>query len=104
MNYDTLLSGHRSRRLRVGLAGAIANPIARSPRCATPDFRQAKLPSRRTPNAWSDGDQPSLLVALVSWARLLGLEVVCAGKAGEFDFVFDPAPTTIRGPAGGANA
>lgn len=47
-----------------------------------------------------DGDQPSLLVALVSWARLLGLEVVCAGKSGEYDFVVDPALTTIRGPSG----
>ncbi|MBL8379463.1 MAG: hypothetical protein JNM79_16460 [Burkholderiales bacterium] len=36
-----------------------------------------------------DGDQPSLLVALVSWAKLLGLEVVCAGKAGEYDVVYD---------------
>jgi predicted homoserine dehydrogenase-like protein len=36
-----------------------------------------------------DGDQPSLLVGLVSWCRQLGLEIVCAGKAGEFDFVLD---------------
>jgi predicted homoserine dehydrogenase-like protein len=35
-----------------------------------------------------DGDQPSLLVALVSWARALGLEIVCAGKAGEYDLVY----------------
>lgn len=34
-----------------------------------------------------DGDQPSLLVGLVTWARTLGLEIVCAGKASEFDFV-----------------
>lgn len=34
-----------------------------------------------------DGDQPSLLVGLVTWARTLGLEVLCAGKASEFDFV-----------------
>jgi len=36
-----------------------------------------------------DGDQPALLVSLVSRARFLGLEVVCAGKSGEFDFVLD---------------
>ena len=36
-----------------------------------------------------DGDQPALLVSLVSRARTLGLEVVCAGKSGEFDFVLD---------------
>jgi predicted homoserine dehydrogenase-like protein len=34
-----------------------------------------------------DGDQPSLLVGLVTWARTLGLEILCAGKASEFDLV-----------------
>lgn len=42
-----------------------------------------------------DGDQPSLLVGLVSWARTLGLEVLCAGKASEYDFVFDPAARSL---------
>lgn len=37
-----------------------------------------------------EGDQPSLLVGLYSWARLLGLDVICAGKSSEYDFVFDP--------------
>ena len=37
-----------------------------------------------------DGDQPSLLIRLISWARTLGLEVVAAGKASEHDFVLDP--------------
>ncbi len=38
-----------------------------------------------------DGDQPSLLVNLVSWAEILGLDIVAGGKASEYDFVFDPA-------------
>lgn len=37
-----------------------------------------------------DGDQPSLAIGLISWARTLGLEIVCAGKASEFDFIYDP--------------
>jgi predicted homoserine dehydrogenase-like protein len=37
-----------------------------------------------------DGDQPSLLIGLIGWARLLGLPVVCAGKSSESDFVWDP--------------
>ncbi|WP_367142002.1 flagellar biosynthesis protein FlgA [Rhodoplanes sp.] len=37
-----------------------------------------------------DGDQPSLLINLVSWAEVLGLDIVAAGKASEYDFVFDP--------------
>ncbi len=36
-----------------------------------------------------DGDQPSLLLGLISWAQTLGLELICAGKASEYDFVFD---------------
>ncbi|MBS7554384.1 flagellar biosynthesis protein FlgA [Ancylobacter dichloromethanicus] len=38
-----------------------------------------------------DGDQPSLLVGLITWAETLGLEIVAAGKASEYDFVFDAA-------------
>ncbi len=34
-----------------------------------------------------EGDQPSLLIGLVSWARTLGLEVLAAGKSSEYDFV-----------------
>jgi len=36
-----------------------------------------------------DGDQPSLLMSLLAWARLVGLDVVAAGKSCEYDFVFD---------------
>lgn len=42
-----------------------------------------------------DGDQPSLLMQLVVWARLLGLEILCAGKTSEYDFVYDPATTRV---------
>jgi predicted homoserine dehydrogenase-like protein len=43
----------------------------------------------------ADGDQPSLLIGLISWAEILGFEIVCAGKAAELDFVFDPASNTV---------
>lgn len=36
-----------------------------------------------------NGDQPRNLLDLVSWARLLGLEIVAAGKSSEYDFVWD---------------
>jgi len=42
-----------------------------------------------------DGDQPSLLMQLVVWARLLGLEVLSAGKSSEYDFVYDPATRRV---------
>jgi predicted homoserine dehydrogenase-like protein len=38
-----------------------------------------------------DGDQPSLLIGLVSWAEILGFDVIAAGKSSEYDFVFDPS-------------
>lgn len=42
-----------------------------------------------------DGDQPSLLIGLATWAEAIGLEIVAAGKSSEYDFVFDPATDTI---------
>jgi predicted homoserine dehydrogenase-like protein len=42
-----------------------------------------------------DGDQPSLLMQLVVWARLIGLEVLCAGKSSEYDFVYDPVAKRV---------
>lgn len=36
-----------------------------------------------------NGDQPRNLLDLYSWAMLLGLDVVAAGKASEYDFVWD---------------
>lgn len=42
-----------------------------------------------------DGDQPSLLISLIAWAESLGFEVVCAGKASEYDFVFDSATGSL---------
>ena len=48
-----------------------------------------------------DGDQPSLLIGLLSWARLLGLKVVSAGKSSEYDFIYDRVHGTVswRGEA-----
>jgi predicted homoserine dehydrogenase-like protein len=42
-----------------------------------------------------DGDQPSLLINLVTWAEILGLEVIAAGKSSEYDFVLDAATGTV---------
>lgn len=37
-----------------------------------------------------NGDQPRNLLDLYSWGKLLGLEIIAAGKASEYDFVWDP--------------
>ena len=42
-----------------------------------------------------DGDQPSLLIGLISWAEVLGFDLIAAGKSSEYDFVFDP----VHGPS-----
>ncbi|MBS3651753.1 flagellar biosynthesis protein FlgA [Pseudaminobacter sp. 19-2017] len=42
-----------------------------------------------------DGDQPSLLIGLASWAEVIGLEIIAAGKSSEYDFVFDPGTSTL---------
>ncbi|BDA83004.1 NAD-binding homoserine dehydrogenase [Aureimonas sp. SA4125] len=53
-----------------------------------------------------DGDQPSLLIGLVTWAEVLGFDIVAAGKSSEYDFCYDPATgrlssngTTVDAPA-----
>ncbi|WP_410015657.1 hypothetical protein [Sodalis sp. C49] len=38
-----------------------------------------------------DGDQPSNLIGLVTWARVLGLEIIAAGKSSEYDYIYHPA-------------
>lgn len=42
-----------------------------------------------------DGDQPSLLMQLIVWARVLGLEILCAGKTSEYDFVYNRAAKRV---------
>lgn len=43
-----------------------------------------------------EGDQPSLLIGLITWARVIGLKIVAAGKSSEYDFVWDrPAGRVI---------
>lgn len=47
-----------------------------------------------------DGDQPSLLIDLVTWAETLGLDIIAAGKSSEYDFVYDPRTGRITTEAG----
>jgi len=42
-----------------------------------------------------DGDQPSLLIDLITWGEALGFEIIAAGKSSEYDFVFDRANGTV---------
>jgi predicted homoserine dehydrogenase-like protein len=42
-----------------------------------------------------DGDQPSLLIGLITWAQTLGFDIIAAGKSSEYDFVYDAAAGTM---------
>lgn len=42
-----------------------------------------------------DGDQPSLLIGLATWAEVMGFDIIAAGKSSEYDFVFDPSSRQV---------
>lgn len=42
-----------------------------------------------------DGDQPSLLIGLLTWAHTLGFEIIAAGKSSEYDFIWDETSGTV---------
>ena len=44
----------------------------------------------------AEGDQPALLIGLITWARNAGLKIVSVGKASEYDFIYDPADSTVE--------
>lgn len=48
-----------------------------------------------------DGDQPALLMAMVEWARSVGLTVISAGKARDGEFVLDEELGTVSISADG---
>lgn len=52
--------------------------------------------SRNLVYTTADGDQPANLIGLVTWARILGLDVVAAGKSSEYDFVYDPGTQEVQ--------
>lgn len=42
-----------------------------------------------------DGDQPALLIGLISWAQTLGFEIIAAGKSSEYDFIWHQEQQSI---------
>ena len=43
----------------------------------------------------ADGDQHGLLIGLISWARSIGLEVICGGKARNNELLYDAIHKTV---------
>lgn len=52
-----------------------------------------------------DGDQPSLLIGLATWAEVAGFDIIAAGKSSEYDFIFDPSTRQVssNGTVGSAD-
>lgn len=93
-------TGHAEAAVRHALAaieaGIGVTMVSKEAECVVGPALAAR--ARKAGLAWTlvDGDQPSLLIGLVSWARTLGLPIVAAGKSSEYDFVFDPATGVTR--------
>ena len=43
----------------------------------------------------AEGDQPALLIGLVSWAKAAGLSILSIGKSSEYDFIYDEKRGTM---------
>jgi len=98
-------TGHPEAAARSALAalaeGRHVAMVSKEADCVAGPMLQAKASAAGLIYTPVDGDQPSLMVALVSWARTLGLEIVCAGKSGEYDCVLDAAAGTVTSTATG---
>lgn len=76
-------------------AGRGVAMVSKEAECVVGPILARKARQAGVPYTLIDGDQPSLLIGLVSWARTLGLPVVAAGKSSEYDYVLDVAAGTV---------
>ena len=71
-------------------AGKGVTMVTKEAECVVGPILAAKARAAGVPYTLVEGDQPALLIGLVSWARTLGLPIICAGKSSEYDYVYDP--------------
>ena len=84
---------HAAAAIAAGIAVAM---VTKEAECVVGPALARRARAASIPYTLVDGDQPSLLIGLVSRARLLGLPIVAAGKSSEYDFVFDPTAKSLR--------
>jgi predicted homoserine dehydrogenase-like protein len=70
-------------------AGRGVAMVSKEAECVVGPILARRARAAGVPYTLVDGDQPSLLVGLVSWTRVLGLPIVAAGKSSEYDYVLD---------------
>lgn len=76
-------------------AGVGVAMVSKEAECVVGPALAARARKAGVPYTLVDGDQPALLIALVSWCRTLGLPIVAAGKSSEYDYVYDPATHAV---------
>ena len=69
--------------------------VSKEAECVVGPILAWKARAKGVPYTLIDGDQPSLLIGLVSWARVLGLPIIAAGKSSEYDYVLDVVSGTV---------
>jgi predicted homoserine dehydrogenase-like protein len=76
-------------------AGRGVAMVSKEAECVVGPLLARKARLAGVPYTLIDGDQPSLLIGLISWAHTLGLPIIAAGKSSEYDYVFDPDAGTV---------
>ena len=71
-------------------AGIGVTMVSEEAECVVGPMLAAKARNAGVAYSLVEGDQPALLIGLVSWARTLGLPIIAAGKSSEYDYVYDP--------------
>lgn len=82
---------HGARHAEAAIAAGVGVAmVSKEAECVVGPMLAAKARRASVPYTLVEGDQPALLITLVTWCRALGLPVVAAGKSSEYDYVFDP--------------
>ncbi len=93
-------TGHPEGAARHALAAIAAGKhiamVSKESECVVGPLLAAKARAAGLSYTLVEGDQPALLVSLMSWAETLGLPILAAGKSSEYDYVFDPATGRTR--------
>jgi len=76
-------------------AGVGVVMVSKEAECVVGPALAARARKAGVPYTLVEGDQPALLISLLTWCEALGLPVVAAGKSSEYDYVFDPATGAV---------
>ncbi len=78
---------HAMRAIEAGMGVTM---VSKEAECVVGPILAHKARQAGVPYTLVEGDQPALLISLISRTQALGLPIVCVGKSSEYDFVFDP--------------